>query len=792
MKFSEKWLREWVDPAVGSDELAEQLTMAGLEVDSLTAAAPDFSGVVVGRVVSLAAHPEAERLQVAQVDVGQSEALEIVCGAPNVQIGMNVPVARIGAQLPTGKPIKATRLRGVESHGMLCSAQELGLGEDDSGLWALPTDATIGADLRELLQLNDRLIELDLTPNRGDCLSVAGIAREVGVLNRCEVTPIAVEPVEPVLDDKFPVTVSDPEDCARYVGRVIRGVNPAAETPLWMIERLRRSGLRSLGPLVDITNYVMLELGQPMHAFDLDKLTDRIDVRRAKPDETLELLNGNTVTPASDTLLITDAAGPLALAGVMGGQSSAVGADTRNVFLESAFFSPTVIAGRARSYGLHTESSHRFERGVDPQLQIRAMERATRLLLDIAGGQAGPVTEAVSPAHLPAEPAIRLRPERIERLLGLAIDSQQVQEILLRLGMAVAQESNHWLVVPPAFRFDITIEADLIEEIGRIYGYSRIPSDCPATRLHMAPQPEARISLGRLRDSLVQRGYQEAITYSFIDPLFHEVLAPEQEPLPLANPISADLALMRSNLWSGLIKAARHNQKRQQERIRLFESGLCFVNNGGKLAQESRIGGVVCGPMLPEQWSSAKQPVDFFDLKADVEALLALTGKSESFTFVAARHPALHPGQSARINSETAAVGWIGALHPTVMRRLDLEGKVFVFELLVEAVQQARVPQFNELSKFPASRRDIAIVVEENAPAQAVRDCIITHGADLLREVHLFDIYRGKGVPEGQKSMAFGLILQDFSRNLTDRGVEQIVAKIVTGLEQQFGAKLRV
>ncbi|NJN46723.1 MAG: phenylalanine--tRNA ligase subunit beta, partial [Candidatus Competibacteraceae bacterium] len=498
MKFSERWLREWVDPTVGSDELAEQLTMAGLEVDSLTGAAPDFNGVVVGRVVSLAPHPEAERLQVAHVDVGGNETLVIVCGAPNVQVGMIAPVARIGAKMPNGQAIETTQLRGVTSHGMLCSAQELGLGDDDSGLWALPTGITVGADLRQMLQLDDRLIELDLTPNRGDCLSVAGIAREVGVLNRCEVTPVASDPVEPILDDTFPVAVSAPTDCPRYVGRVIRGVNPAAQTPLWMIERLRRSGLRSLGPLVDITNYVMLELGQPMHAFDLDKLTDRIDVRRANPGETLELLNGNAITPVADTLLITDAAGPLALAGIMGGQSSAVSDATRNVFLESAFFSPTVIAGRARSYGLHTDSSHRFERGVDPQLQIRAMERATRLLLDIAGGQAGPVSETVAPTHLPAEPAIRLRPERIERLLGLAIDPQQVNEMLLRLGMAVAEESDHWLVVPPTFRFDITIEADLIEEIGRIYGYSRLPSHCPATRLRMAPQPEARVGLGRL------------------------------------------------------------------------------------------------------------------------------------------------------------------------------------------------------------------------------------------------------------------------------------------------------
>jgi phenylalanyl-tRNA synthetase beta chain len=791
MRFSERWLREWVNPAVSTAELADQVTMAGLEVDSIVPAAPAFSGVVTGRVVALRPHPAAERLRIAQVDAGQGQPLSIVCGAPNVQVGMVAPVALVGAVLPGEVRIEATNLRGVESWGMLCSALELGLGEAGEGLLALPEDTPPGLDLRQWLELDDSLIELDLTPNRGDCLSIAGIAREVGVLNRCEVTPNLADPVEPVTDAVFPVVLSAPAACPRYVGRVIRGLNPAAVTPPWLVERLRRSGLRSLGPVVDVTNYVMLELGQPMHAFDLDKLSGRIDVRHAAAGERLELLNGNTVTPDPDTLLITDANGPLALAGIMGGQSSAVDPQTRNLFLESAFFSPLAIAGRARRYGLHTDASHRFERGVDPQLQARAVERATRLLLEIAGGQPGPVSEAVAPADLPAEPAIRLRPERIQQLLGLRIDPQETVEILQRLGMAVAAEGAHWLVVPPAFRFDIRIEADLIEEIGRIYGYSRLPSHRPVMRLQMAARPEAELPLERLREVLVQRGFQEAITYSFVDPAFQQALAPHPKPLFLANPISADLAVMRTSLWPGLLKAARNNQQRQQERIRLFETGLRFTQQGDELLQEPCLAGVIGGYALPEQWGSAKRAVDFFDLKGDVEALLALSGQAEAFTCVAADHPALQPGQSARIEHTRGHVGWLGAVHPGVAGPLDLTGKLLVFELRLDVLRRARVPQFSELSKFPSSRRDIAVIVEEGVTAQALRECIQEHGGDWLREIHLFDVYRGKGVPEGHKSMAFGLILQDFSRSLTDLAVEQTIATIITGLERRFGAKLR-
>ncbi len=792
MKVSEQWLREWVDPTVPVAELAARLTMAGLEVDGVEPAAPHFEKVVVGRVIGLIPHPDADRLRVATVDAGGAEPLQIVCGAPNVAVGMCAPTALIGAVLPGGLTIKPSKLRGIQSQGMLCSAKELGLAESSDGLLPLPADSRPGQNVRQLLKLDDALIEIELTPNRGDCLGMEGIAREVATLNRREFRPLPVDTVPPVLDATFPVTLLDPADCPRYVGRVIRGVDPTAETPLWMKERLRRAGARSLGPLVDVTNYVMLELGQPMHAFDLGRLTGGIEVRRARPGDRLELLNGVVVEPDGETLLIADHNGPLALAGIMGGEISSCTDATRDVFLESAFFAPASIAGRARRHGLQTDSSYRFERGVDPQLQRRAAERATRLLIDIAGGQPGPLIEAISPEHLPAEPAIRLRPERIRKLLGLDIPATDVEEILRRLGMAVAVEVDHWLVIPPSSRFDLRLEADLIEEIARVHGYDRLPGNRPLTRLEMLPVPEGRVALIRVRETLVQRGFQEAITYSFVDPAFQERLDPERQPLALANPISADLAVMRTSLWPGLLKTLIYNQKRQQTRIRLFEHGLNFIPAAAGLRQEPYLAGIAAGTALPEQWNVPARPLDFFDLKADVEALLALSGEPEAFTFIAAGHPALHPGQSARIERAGAVVGWLGALHPRVARDLDVEGDTFLFELRLDGVQTARTPMFRELSRFPASRRDLAIVVDESVTVRAIQDCIHRHGGERLREAWLFDVYRGKGIAEGKKSLAFGLILQDFSHNLTDSVVEETVSGIIAGLAGQFGATLRV
>ena len=792
MKVSEQWLRDWVDPQLSSAELAARLTMAGLEVDRIEPAAPAFEKVVVGRVAGLIPHPDADRLRVATVDVGDTEPLQIVCGAPNVAVGLCAPTALIGAVLPGDFKIKPSKLRGVQSQGMLCSAKELGLAENSDGLLALPADSRPGQNVRELLALDDALIEIELTPNRGDCLGMEGIAREVAALTDYEFRPLPVAAVEPTVDALFPVILADPAACPRYIGRVIRGVDPAAKTPLWMQERLRRAGVRSLGPLVDVTNYVMLELGQPMHAFDLARLTGGIEVRRARPGDRLELLNGVMVEPDAETLLITDHAGPLALAGIMGGEISSCTDATRDVFLESAFFAPASIAGRARRYGLQTDSSYRFERGVDSQLQRRAAERATRLLIDIAGGQPGPIIEAASPKHLPPQPAIRLRSERIRKLLGMEVPASEVENILRRLDMVVAVEAEGWQVTPPSSRFDVSLEADLIEEIARIYGYDQVPDNRPLTRLAMSPQPENRVSLERFTTALVQRGFQEAITYSFVDPAFQKILDPEREPLVLANPISADLAVMRTSLWAGLLKALIHNQKRQQPRVRLFEHGLNFVPGAKGLQQEPYLGGVAVGLALPEQWGLSKRPLDFFDLKADVEALLALTGEPEAFSYVAAQHPALHPGQSARIERAGATVGWLGALHPRAARELDVEGGACVFELRLAGLQPARVPSFRDLSRFPSSRRDIAIVIDEAIAVQAICDCVRQRGGELLRTVRLFDDYRGKEVPKGRKSLALGLILQDFSRNLTDHVVEETVSGIIAGLTEQFDATLRV
>lgn len=792
MKISEQWLRTWTNPAVPTDELVAQLTMAGLEVDAVTPVAGVFSGVVVGHVLDVQPHPDADKLRICRVDAGSGEPLQIVCGAPNVHTGMRAPVATIGAVLPGDFRIRKSKLRGVESFGMLCSARELGLSEDHGGLMPLPADAVPGTDLRDYLGLDDRVIEVDLTPNRGDCLSVAGVAREVAVLNDAPLTPVACTPVPAADDARFPVRIEAGADCPRYAGRVIRGVDPAAATPLWMTERLRRAGLRTLGPLVDVTNYVLLELGQPMHAFDLGRLAGGIVVRRAMAGEALDLLNGSRIELLPESLVIADHTGPVALAGIMGGAATACTGTTVDVFLESAFFAPQRIAGRARRYGLHTDSSHRFERGVDPVGQVPAIERATRLILDICGGTPGPVTEVVAEDELPLAPTIRLRRERIRRLLGFELDDASVTGILERLGMRLVPSEEGWQVTPPPFRFDMAIEADLIEDIGRIHGYNRLPTHRPLSRFAIGAIPESRLPLERLRTVLVDRGYQEAITYSFVDPAFQAALDPQHTPVTLANPISADLAVMRTSLWPGLVKALEHNRKRQQPRVRLFETGLRFLGTDAGLVQDTRIGGVVCGDALPEQWGEPARALDFFDVKGDVDALLAVSGEAGAIRYAAAEHPALHPGQSARILRDGVAIGWIGLVHPAVEKQLDLGGRVYAFELDLAATARARVPAYAELSKFPAVRRDLAVVVGEDVAAGKVHALIRARAGEWLRESWLFDVYRGKGMEEGRKSLAFGLILQDFSRTLADSDVDSVISGIVAGLHDEFGATLRV
>jgi len=791
MKISEMWLREWVNPPVSTEELATQLTMAGLEVDSVEPAAADFEGVLVGYVLKVEPHPDADKLRVCQVDVGQGEALNIVCGAPNVHEGMRVPTAVVGARLPGDFKIKKAKLRGVPSFGMLCSAKELGMADASEGLMPLPSDAPVGADVRTYLGLDDQVIEVDLTPNRGDCLGIAGVAREIGVLNRVPVTPVSTDPVPSSCDAAFPVNLESAEDCPRYLGRVIRGIDAGAETPLWMQERLRRGGIRSLGPLVDVTNYVMLELGQPMHAFDLGRLEGGIEVRRARTGDVLTLLDGREIKPDADTLLIADTARPLALAGIMGGEFSGVSDDTRDLFLECAWFNPLSIAGRARRYGLQTDASYRFERGVDPESGPLAMERATRLLLDIVGGEAGPVSDSARPEHLPLRAPVTLRAARLARVLGTGIADSEVEDILQRLGMRVVAGDGEWQVTPPGFRFDVSIEADLIEEVGRVYGYNRLPTRHIGGPLGMGARPEGSLAESRLRNLMADRGYQEVVTYSFVDPELQLLLDPDAQGISLANPISTDMAVMRTTLWPGLIQALTYNLKRQQERVRLFESGLKFIKGDDELKQIKCISAALAGAVDPEQWDQPARAADFFDLKGDLEALLDLTGRPDQFIFKPARHPALHPGQCASIEYDQKTVGWIGALNPEVLRKLGVGEDILLFELEMQPLTQRAVPSFRGLSRFPSIRRDLAVVVDESVSALALRQCIETALPELLQELRLFDVYRGKGVDSRRKSIAFGLILQDSSRTLTDEEVDAAMERVTARLQEELGASLR-
>ncbi|MGD2054181.1 MAG: phenylalanine--tRNA ligase subunit beta [Gammaproteobacteria bacterium] len=787
MKISEQWLRTWVNPAIPSNVLVEQLTMAGLEVDGTEPAAGEFTDVVVARVESVEKHPDADKLNVCQVSDG-NETLQIVCGAANVREGLSVALARVGAVLPGNFKIKPAKLRGVASAGMLCSEKELGMAEQSDGIMELPTDAPVGQPLYEYLELDDTIIEIDLTPNRGDCLNIAGIAREVGALNQCDVTEEVHEPYKQTIKDTFEVNIEAPEACSHYAGRVLRGVNVSSPTPLWMVERLRRSGIRSLGAVVDITNYVMIELGQPMHAFDLDQLDGCINVRYAGNAEKIKLLDGKMIELDDKTLVIADNSRPLALAGVMGGENSGVNDDTHSIFLESAYFAPEVIAGKARGYGLHTDSSHRFERGVDPQLQVHAIDRATELVLEICGGEVGPVTEVTTEAHPGDRHPIDLRFERINRVLGIELDKGEIIDILMRLGMEVKSFKDHWMVKPPSYRFDIEIEADLLEELVRIHGYNNIPRTRPLYQAAMCAMPENRQPLTRLRQSLVNRGYFEAITYSFVDPQWQAVLDPERQAVKLANPLSSEMSVMRTTIWTGLLQAVRHNLNRQQGRVRLFETGQVFLQGDNELAQIERISGAVCGSITDEQWGEGSREVDFYDLKADVDALF---GAEADIEYRAESHPALHPGQSAAIYRNGTAIGWIGALHPQAISDLDLSRTVYVFELDLEAVRQSHLPVFRPLSKYPEVRRDLAILIDEAVSAGAIEDCIRTSSSEILQEVRLFDIYTGKGVDKGLKSVAFGLILQDFSRTLTDQDIDSAVESVVSALNKNFAATLR-
>lgn len=790
MKFSEQWLRSWVNPSVSHDDLVARLSMVGLEVDDVIPVAGAFSGVVVGEVLSTEQHPDADKLRVCQVSNG-AEVFQVVCGAPNVRPGLKIPFAMIGAELPGDFKIKKAKLRGVESNGMLCSASELKISEDNDGLMELSADAPVGEDLRAYLNLDDASIELGLTPNRGDCLSIAGLAREVGAIYGAAVNPVQVAAVPASHDEVLSVEVAAPKACPRYLGRVLRDVDLSKPTPLWMVERLRRSDVRSIDAVVDVTNYVMLELGQPMHAFDLAEIKGGIRVRMAEAGERLVLLDGQDVELRPDTLVIADHQRALAIAGVMGGEHSGVSETTRDLFLESAFFEPVSVAGKARSYGLHTDASHRYERGVDWQLARTAMERATTLLLEIVGGSAGPIVEAVSEVDLPQATNVILRAERIEQMLGLTMSSEEVERLLNGLELTVTAGHGQWSVAVPSHRFDISLEVDLIEELARLYGYNRLPVRYPQARLAPKGKPEAKVGLSKLRRQLVARGYQEAITFSFIDPKLFELFHPGVEPLQLANPISADLAAMRVSLWPGLVKAVQYNLNRQQERVRLFETGQRFIGALDGLQQQPVLSGVLCGSRQPEAWANGREPVDFYDLKADVEALLAVAGAGDAFSFVPGEHSALHPGQTARVERDGRLVGFLGALHPELGKALGLEKPVFLFELLLSEVVQGRLPAFGELSRFPEVRRDLAFIVDRELPSQDVLSAIREQAGEFLTDLRLFDVYDGKGIDPHRKSLAVGLTWQHPSRTLNDDEVNAITQSILTSLEERFNATLR-
>jgi phenylalanyl-tRNA synthetase beta chain len=795
MKFSESWLRQSVNPTISTADLVAQVTMAGLEVDAVEAAAPQMSGVVVGEIISVEQHPDADKLRVCQVAGGnEGETTQVVCGAPNARPGIKVPFATVGAKLPGDFKIKKAKLRGVESFGMLCAQTELELGDDDDGLWELPADAPVGTDLIEYLDLDDNLIDVDLTPNRGDCLSIRGLAREVGVLNKAEVTQQSCAPVPATISDAVKVMLDAPNVCARYVGRVIRGLDLSQPTPQWMQEKLRRSGVRSLGPAVDVTNYVLLELGQPMHAFDLAKIDGDIVVRMAR-DEKLKLLDDSEVVVDSETLVIADQSKALAMAGIMGGDESAVGDDTTDILFESAWFNPLAIAGKARNYGKHTDSSHRFERGVDSQLQADAIERATALMLDICGGQAGPVVIEESAEHLPQPATITLRDKRLAQQLGVTIAAAEVDDMLNRLGLTFVERNDSgstW--VAPSWRFDLIIEQDLIEEVARIYGYNNLPTSTPTMALELKADPEVEQGLSSFRRQLVASGYQEAITYSFVDPEMQKLIDPEIAPVALANPISADMAVMRTSLWTGLLTTAIYNLNRQQSRVRIFEAGQCFVpdvKEASGLSQNMALAGLICGSRTPTGWTASKDKVDFFDIKGHLEEVLAHTGLSQQFSYVAAEHPALHPGQSATVLRNGQKIGWIGQLHPKLQAQLDISTAVYLFQVDVDMITESKLPKFKEVSKFPEVRRDLAFFVDTTvASADLITEARKAAG-EHLSNLKLFDVYHSKDVENKGKSLALGLTFQHSSRTLADEEINSAVDRVVSKLESKFKAALR-
>jgi phenylalanyl-tRNA synthetase beta chain len=770
---------------LSSTGLAEALTMGGIEVEALEAVAPPFDKVVVGEVLAVEKHPGADRLSVCQVNVGVAP-LKIVCGAPNVRAGIKVPVALVGAKLP-GIEIKAAKVRGVDSHGMLCSAQELGMSADAEGLMILAQEASIGADIREVLGLDDQLLTTKPTPNRGDCLSLLGMAREVAAISGAQLKPFQIQPVQNTIADRIDITVDAPEACPRYCGRLVRGVNAAAQTPEWMVQRLDRSGIRSISSIVDITNYVMLELGQPLHAFDAIKLSGGIRVRFARAGEQLTLLNEQAPALSPNFLVIADDSKVLALAGIMGGADSAVSNATQDIFLESAFFDPAVIAGKSRILGFGSESSFRFERGVDFSGTAGALERATQLVLEICGGKAGPVSEAQS--KLPQRAPVQMRLARAGRLLGITLGSNEAEKIFHRLGFEFSVSGDKFSVTPPAHRFDIAIEEDLIEELARIHGYDNIPAAAPVAPVSMLPAPEARRNGIELRRLLVAREYQEIVTYSFVERDWEMDFCGNTQPLALANPIASQMSVMRSSLIGSLVNCVAFNLSHKQSRVRVFEIGRCFATSDrGEHAQVMRVGGIACGGALHEQWGSRPaRAVDFYDVKCDVEMMFM----PRSIRLEAAQHTALHPGKSARVVCDGHMAGWIGELHPRLQQKYDLPLAPVLFEMDYESIAEGVLPAYKEISKFPPAQRDIAVIIDANLDCQTVLDALRHEQPGIVTEIGVFDVYQGKGIEKGEKSLAFRVLLQDTHKTLTDAEVDSAISRLIQVLQQRFSAKLR-
>jgi len=809
MQFPESWLRTFVDPKLSTDELSHALTMAGLEVEGLAPVAPPTTKIVVGQVLEVAKHPNADKLNVCQVDAGTGETLTIVCGAPNVAPGIKVPVALVGAELPPaeagGAPfaIKLSKLRGVESQGMLCSARELKLSEDHSGLMILSAETPIGEDIRKTLNLDDTVFEIKLTPNKADCLSVFGVARETAAITGAPLHALDIKPVTATLDEILPVKVSAPDLCGRFSGRVIRGVNAHAKTPAWMIERLERSGQRSISALVDISNYVMLELGRPSHVFDLDKIHGGIEVRWGKKGETLKLLNGNTVELDESVGVISDAQQVESLAGIMGGDSTAVSLDTTNIYLEAAFWWPDSIRGRARKYNFSTDAAHRFERGVDFSTTVEHIERITRLILDICGGNAGPVDDQT--LNVPKRKPVNMRVTRANRIIGVKISAEEIAQIFTRLGLEFAHDGDVFAVTPPPYRFDIEIEEDLIEEVARIYGFEKIPARPPVAISEMRPTNETKRSIHVLRHAVAARDYAETVNFSFVDAEWEADFAGNANPVKLLNPIASQLSVMRTTLFGSLISVLRYNLNRRADRIRVFEAGRVFLHDpsikAGELAvegfaQPKMIGGLAYGPALEEQWGAPSRAVDFFDVKGDVEALFAPVTPR----FVKAEHPALHPGRSARIEIDGRAVGWVGDLHPRWMQKYDLPHAPVLFEIEAEALMQRALPVPADVTKFPPVRRDIAVVVDQKVEVQALLDELESARSEpackYITKLALFDEFRPKsstsgGLGEHEKSLAFRVTLQDTGGTLQDETVDTAIKTLVERLTRVHGARLR-